>query len=381
LAIMNQHFCIRCGNPYSDPEPGTGLCPNCTRLLSPGEPAPQSPEPNPQAVSLTHRSSFEIPNWIPGQVLLDTYEVKGLLGEGGMGKVFRVHHKSWNIDLAVKRPKPEIFSKAKGKEDFIREAETWIELGLHPHITTCHYVRSIDEIPTLFAECVEGGSLESWIESGRLYEGGKEQVLERMLDIAIQFAWGLGYAHEQGLVHQDVKPHNVLMTPDGVAKVTDFGLTKARITSGDGVTPTGSPLVSAGGYTPAYCSPEQAEGRKLDHRTDIWSWAVSVLEMFTGGVTWQIPGQYAATFLEDYLENGVQETDVPTMPSTLAELLRRCLADASAERPADMNEITTMLQECYRQTAGKPYPRQQPKAVDLRADSLNNKALSLIDLG
>jgi serine/threonine protein kinase len=183
--MMNQHYCIRCGNPYSAPDPGTGLCPDCTRLLSQGKPASPTPEPP------AHHPPSEIPDWQSGQVLLDTYEVKKLLGEGGMGKVYRVHHKSWDIDLAVKRPKPEIFSKAKGKENFIREAETWIELGLHPHIATCYYVRSMDDIPTLFAECVEGGSLESWIvESKKLYEGGVEKALERILDIAIQFAWG-----------------------------------------------------------------------------------------------------------------------------------------------------------------------------------------------
>ena len=209
--------------------------------------------------------------WQVGNVILDLYEITSLLGEGGMGKVFRVHHRGWNLDLAVKCPKASIFASQQGKDDYIREAETWINLGLHPHITCCYYVRMLGGVPRLFAECVEGGSLESWIEKGRLYEGGMEKALERILDIAIQFTWGLGYAHEQGLVHQDVKPHNVLMTPEGVVKVTDFGLAKARAGGRENITAESNPLVSGGLYTPAYCSPEQKRGEKLSVATDVWS--------------------------------------------------------------------------------------------------------------
>jgi serine/threonine protein kinase len=126
--------------------------------------------------------------WQPEEILLKQYEVRELLGEGGMGAVHRVHYRAWNVDLAVKSPRPEIFAKASGKENFIREAETWVKLHLHPHIVSCYYVGTIDEIPRIFAEYVDGGSLAGWIRQHRLYQGGKEQALARMLDIAIQFA-------------------------------------------------------------------------------------------------------------------------------------------------------------------------------------------------
>jgi len=139
--------------------------------------------------------------WRPesGDVLLDLYEVRDILGEGGMGTVHRVCHRGWNLDLAVKSPLP-------GVEGFGVEAGAWVELGLHPNVVTCHYVRDLGGAPRVFAELVEGGSLKDWIDDGRLYAGTPAEVLARLLDVAIQFAWGLGYAHDQGLVHQDDDP-------------------------------------------------------------------------------------------------------------------------------------------------------------------------------
>ena len=166
--------------------------------------------------------------WNVGDVILDLYEVKHIHKTGGMGLVYRVHHRNWNIDLAVKSPRADFFETEADKDDFISECETWINLGLHPNGVSCYYVRNLDRIPRVFAEYVEGGSLKDWIDNRKLYEGGTGKALERILDITIQFAWGLHFAHDKGLVYQDVKPANVMMIEGGTAKVTDFGLAKAR---------------------------------------------------------------------------------------------------------------------------------------------------------
>ena len=234
-----------------------------------------------QAALREWASEANVPaTWEPGDVILDLYEVKQVFTSGGMGLVYHVHHRGWNMDLAVKSPRPQYFQTEAHKENFVREAETWVNVGLHPHIASCYYVRTLGGIPRIFAEYVEGGSLADWIHQRKLYEGGAEKTLERILDVAIQCAWGLHYAHEQGLVHQDVKPANVMMTSNGIAKVTDFGLAKARALVGDGGVPGGtrSILASVGGVTPAYCSPEQAAGDPLSRKTDLWSWGLSVLE-------------------------------------------------------------------------------------------------------
>jgi WD40 repeat protein len=374
-----QRMCILCGQDFTTPDPQADRCPQCrgeapqpqpeirsrpeSRQPTPAMPAPaQGTVAMPESGMSSAPSSADVPlEWNAGDVILDLYEVKGELGKGGMGVVYRVHHRQWNIDLAVKTPLPEALQKAGSLENFLREAQAWVDLGLHPHIVTCYYVRRLGEMPRVFAECMEGGSLKNWMEDGRLYAGGEQDALKRILDCAIQFAWGLGYAHEKGLVHQDVKPANALMTPDGMLKVTDFG------------------LVGAKGYTPAYAAPEQELGQAVSPRTDIWGWGVSVLEMFTGGVHWQF-GSVAASVLENYLQEAPPE-GIPPMPAALAELLRQCFQNDPDQRPASMDEVAERLMRLYEQETGAPYPRPKPQALDMRADSLNNKAVSLLDLG
>lgn len=244
-------------------------------------------------------------------------------------------------------------------------------------------MRRLGGLPRVFAECVLGGSLKDWIDDRRLYHGGPEEALKRILDIAIQFAWGLHYAHEQGLVHQDVKPANVMMTPIGIAKVSDFGLAKARAAAGEGSTGERqqSIQVSFGGMTPAYCSPEQANSERLSRKTDIWSWGLSVLEMFTGDVTW-MSGVAAGEAIEEYLEVGADDERIPPMPQPVVELLRRCFQHDPAARPKSLHDLAEVLREAYVEAScGQPYPLQQPKASALSADFLNNRAVSLLDLG
>jgi len=292
--------------------------------------------------------------WQIGDVILDQYEVMSKLGEGGMGTVYKVHHRGWSIDMAVKSPRPTIFAKEGGKENFTREAETWVNLGLHPHIVECYYVRTLGGIPRIFAEYLPGGSLADWIRSRRLYQGGHQQALERILDIAIQFAWGLHAAHEQGLVHQDIKPANVMLTVEGVVKVTDFGLARARAMAGEQEHEESggqrSILVSSRGMTPAYCSPEQAAGRALSRKADIWSWGVSLLEMFVGEVIWQsgILAREALTSHEPL------DAAIPPIPAALVKLLAYCFQPLPEDRPATMLEVVATLQEIYTHGSGNP---------------------------
>ncbi|MFI6730480.1 serine/threonine protein kinase [Streptomyces sp. R-74717] len=176
-------------------------------------------------------TATDSPVWQPGDAVDGRYEVVRLAGKGGMGLVYQVRHLQWGTDLALKLLRPDAQLDSEQREHFIDEAETWVSLGLYPNVCCCHYVRQFDGVPMVFAEYVPGGSLHNWIADRRLYQGSPIETALRVLDVAIQFAWGLDYAHCRGLVHQDVKPANVLLDPadgDLVVKVTDFGLARAR---------------------------------------------------------------------------------------------------------------------------------------------------------
>ena len=316
-----------------------------------------------------------------GDVLLDTYQVESDAIHGGMGSVWRVHHRTWNIDLAMKRPQAHCFSTQKSKETFICECEAWVNLGLHPNIVSCYYVREINETPAIFSEWMDGGSLHDAIKSGSLYAGTTIEQHARILDIAIQFARGLHYAHEAGLIHQDVKPDNLLLTKDEQAKVADFGLAKARtVLTGNASTQVDENsekriVSAAGSFTPAYCSMEQMDGKELTHKTDIYSWAVSVMEMYLGSRPW-VNGVVAGLECRKYFD----QSQI-SIPDALKYLLKQCLSDVPANRPHDFAEIEATLQVIYKATTNTSYARSSPKAAFDTADSLNNRALSMLDLG
>ena len=301
-------------------------------------------------------------DWIPGQVLLGDFVVERVLGEGGMGKVYLVKSQTTNMRFAVKRAKG---LKEGDRRNFLAELQTWIDLPEHPNLVPCRFFRSVGDEVLIFAEYVEGGSLKEWIASRKLYSGGASNALERILGTAIQLAWGLHCVHELGLVHQDVKPANVMMVTDAQVamqglrvRVTDFGLARARASGGNHpVLELGrSILVSSGGYTPAYCSPEQAAGMKLDKRTDVWSWGVSVLEMFQGDVVWQ-SGRVATMALDAYLKKWGKELGIPAMPIEVVVLLEGCFHEDPAQRWQSLEVVVRKLKDIYQDGIGAEYSR------------------------
>jgi serine/threonine protein kinase len=308
------------------------------------------------------RASQNIGDWNPGQVLMDDFIVEQTLGEGGMGKVYLLRSKSTGSQFAVKRAKG---LEADQRKKFLAELQTWIDLPEHANLVPCRFFRTLGDEVLIFAEYVEGGSLQAWIASRKLYAGGQRQALERILDVAIQFAWGLHCLHELGLVHQDVKPGNVLMGADqksavhGVKPmVTDYGLARARAAAAERHVPelARNVLVSCGGGTPAYWSPEQAQGVPLTQKTDIWSWGLSVLEMFIGDANW-MSGQAAGEALEQCMQNGGDDEAIPAMPAGVADLLRDCFRHDPVERLGSLAEAVERLKAIFDKNTGSCYSR------------------------
>ena len=302
-----------------------------------------------------------------GNDILNTYTVVSDAVHGGMGSVWRVHHKNWNVDLAMKRPKARYFAEgsAARKEGFIRECENWIELGLHPNIVSCYYVRDIGGIPTIFSEWMDGGSLKDRIRDGSLYAGTVEEVQERILDIAIQCARGLKYSHEKGLIHQDVKPGNLLMTKEWDARLADFGLARAQSQLSDG----GAPAFS--GYTPEYCPAEQTKAADPERWMDIYAWALTVLEMYTGKRLWKTGAEAKDLRLKEPEDFRV------LISAEMKSILNKALEKGYEE----CGTLIGDLKKAYAGQAGMPYARPEPSAAGDTADSMNNRALSFLDLG
>jgi serine/threonine protein kinase len=315
--------------------------------------------------------------WNVGDLILGKYEIRDIFGGGGMGIVYRAYHHEWKIELAIKTPRENFFTTQEQVDSFKSEAENWIRVGMHPNVATCFYVQNLGRSPRIFAEFVEGGSLSDWINTGRFKLSSKLHQARLIIGVAIQFARGLEYAHNKGLIHQDVKPANVLMTPDGSPKVTDFGLANARVPkSAESTLENSSKTVyvqRAGFLTQAYASPEQAAGLPLSRKTDIWSWAVSILEILNGGRDWS-HGQ-AAPFALEFLYEDRIHTD------PLACLLSDCFAWNPEDRPSDFSVVIQRLNGIHNRLFGEEFPHQATNLKRLSVDSLNNHAVSLIELG
>jgi len=347
-----------------------------------------------------------VPRWEVGDLILGLYRVEHIYTGGNMGLVYKAHHLGWDMDLAVKSPRPELFQTANQKTLFARECKIWTELGLHPNIVNCYYVRVLEGIPHIFAEYVGGGTLADWIDDKRLYHGSADDMCYRIIDIAIQVGWGIQYAHARRVIHRDIKPNNVLMSPKGTAKVSDFGIAKAHLTIDTmqpKVSATPSPTRTLVGMTKSYRSPEQAAGANLSEKTDIWSWGVSILEMFCGGVIWK-DGQVADETLKQLLRGHIRAGYASVVPRGVAQLLDSCLQRDAQRRPESIFDLVRELITIYELGTNCQYPRKEIRdratgnasidpdliptiikhgvnfPVETSADT-SNRALSFVDLG
>jgi serine/threonine-protein kinase len=246
------------------------------------------------------------------------YRITAKLGEGGMGVVWRATDTKLVRDVAIK-VLPEAFAADSDRlARFTREAQVLASLN-HPNIAAIYGV----EERALVLELVEGPTLAERIAAGQL-------PAEEALSIAGQITEALEYAHERGIIHRDLKPANIKITPEGVVKVLDFGLAKVLEDEPPKSSPANSPTMTMGHTragmilgTAAYMSPEQAVGRPVDRRSDIFSFGAVLYEMLAGKSAFV--GSTTPDVLEAILKSEPDWSELPADTSdTIQHLLRRC---------------------------------------------------------
>jgi len=319
--------------------------------------------------------------WRIGDTILGVYEVVGVLGEGGFGKVYRVHHRGWNADLAVKTLRSELAKDEAERASFIRECNLWVDLGLHPNIVSCYYVRELGGLPRVFAEYMDRGSLRSLLKKGAL-------DWPDILDIGIQALDGLDYAHEKRLIHLDMKPENLLLSSEGAVKVTDFGLASALTVVGGGTSdsPTGTTTVRAGmAGTPAYMPPEQWDPSLGDigPHSDIYAFGVMLYEMVCGRRPFDEDGMSISALRDSHIRRSPASPRElrPDVSQSLSYAILRCLEKDPKKRFASCVGLRELLVQVYQNVTGQQYMRQRPHMAALRGAALNNRGASFVDLG
>jgi Tol biopolymer transport system component len=275
---------------------------------------------------------------------LAQYEVTSLLGKGGMGEVYRAHDRKLGREVAIKILPSALSGDPERVARFEREARTLASLQ-HPNVASIYGFEEVGGVRFLVMELVQGKDLSARISEGKI-------PLDEIRRIARQMAAGLEAAHERGIIHRDLKPANVMVNDAGEAKILDFGL--ARAWYGEGASEgdlENSPTITAGMTqsgtilgTAAYMSPEQARGRNVDRRADIWAFGVILWEMVTGEHLFD--GETVSDTLAAVLR---AEPDWERLPVDeapyLCRLIERCLVRDPQQRLRDIGEARILLQE------------------------------------
>jgi serine/threonine protein kinase len=383
-------------------------------------PAPDPPPQTPSLIKPSPASSFrprpapapapaaggEAPVWPRGKLIAGLYEIRDVLGRGGMGLVYRAHDHATHRPIAIKVPlgrwdfdptgRPRLVrfvNSPEAKQSLMAEVRAWMALA-HPHLVQAfdvHDDETTDYLPAICMDYCDGGSL-----AGRL-AGADGLTLAEGLDVAIQVCWAMEYVHGRGLLHRDLKAANVLLASDGSgpgwkALVTDLGLAKALGAPGlAGSEPADAHeaalwvTVSAAGGTPTHMPPEQWQaGAHVSRASDVYAFGVLLYEVFCRRLPFE--GGYGLSGWQ----RAHEQAAVPDprqwnrqVPEGLSRLMIQCLAKEAAARPQDFGEVAGRLAEVYRQVTGRRLEavRPKPAAGKLTAAEERRRAWAKVRLG
>jgi serine/threonine protein kinase/Tfp pilus assembly protein PilF len=306
---------MKCPRCHSENPDTSRFCGHCS--------APLSPEGQDLA-SFTKTLASPVQALKKGALFTNKYKISGEIGRGGMGIVFKAEDTKLKRAVALKLLSFELSHSFEAKERFIREAQAAAVLD-HPNICTVYEVDEHDGQAYIAMAYIDGESLKARIAHSPL-------KIEEALDIAVQVAKGLEEAHRKGIIHRDIKPANIMLTSNGQAKIMDFGL--ARVESAGDLTRTDVVM-----GTVAYMSPEQALGKKVDHRTDIWSFGCLLYEMLAGHGPFQ--GGHEQAIFQDIIHGEPQPITAIRcdIPVDIEKILERCLQKNPLNRYLDSKDL------------------------------------------
>ncbi len=289
------------------------------------------------------------------------YRIVEKIGEGGMGVVYRARDEHLKRDIAIKVLPPELMTDPERKKRFVQEARAASALN-HPNIVTIYDVTSEGGIDFIAMELVAGKTLDQKI-------GRKGIKLDEALKFAVQIADALAAAHAAGIVHRDLKPANILVTESGHVKVLDFGLAKlTQPLNGERADSSSAAMSTEEGQivgTAAYMSPEQAEGKPVDARSDIFSFGSVLYEMVTGRRAFQ--GESSASIISEILKSEPLPLNAG-IPHDLEIIIARCLRKDPARRVKHMDDVWLALEDLKEESgSGEPSKTEpQPRSVRRR---------------
>jgi eukaryotic-like serine/threonine-protein kinase len=280
---------------------------------------------------------------LSGGIRLGSYEIVALIGQGGMGEVYRARDTRLNRDVAIKVLPHLVAQDPDRLARFEREAQALAALN-HPHIAQVYGLEQAGPAQAIVMELVEGPTLEE------LIVGARGLQLDDALAIARQMAEALEAAHESGIVHRDLKPANIKVRPDGAVKVLDFGLAKAAEPAASSANTATSPTLTARATqmgvilgTAAYMAPEQAKAKPVDRRGDIWAFGCVLFEMLSGRRAFE--GETVTDVLAAVVMQEPDWSALPkTTPSAVRRLLGRCLQKDPRQRLQAMGEARIALE-------------------------------------
>jgi eukaryotic-like serine/threonine-protein kinase len=291
------------------------------------------------------------------------YEIQAELGRGAMGVVYRAHDPLLSRTVAIKTINMDL--EQEGMEEyearFYQEAKAAGGLN-HPNIVIVYDIGKTGNLAYMAMEYIEGVELRTMLSLGQ------PLPVEQALDIAAQVAEGLSYAHEHHVVHRDVKPANILITPQGRAKIADFGI--ARMRSAETQTQTGVILGS-----PKYLSPEQVVGKRADHRSDVFSLGVILYQCLTGNTPFNGDGVSALMYQITNHNPPPPSTLNPKVPVMLDYILAKALAKSVDERYQSAGDFAADLREC-RKTLEPPMEASNPRLTTSGSNPSLNQSVT-----